>query len=280
MREIHSLREANNLSNAKLRSFEAMQQQIVGDSRQRQQQIAQMRGMPPLPYQQLMQVMIIIFLAPNLAWTMQMLEEGGSNIASLHAMVAARDQQVAFLQQKSNELARVWELAQDAEQQVMRLKESNDWKVIAVQQISTAVEKCIALMRQNGLDEDEIAAISASVAVSCAHASAADDSTGSGAPTQRSQVNIPSPPQSGNNGSGPGSSGLSSSQSRVEMTPPADTWGVGSAGAGLYQSSPSHSNVPVHQGGDTSFYQGHQQQQQQQQQQFQGRPLKPFTPNH
>jgi hypothetical protein len=60
VREIHSLREANNLSNAKLRSFEAMQQQIVGDSRQRQQQIAQMRGMPPLPYQQLMQVMITL----------------------------------------------------------------------------------------------------------------------------------------------------------------------------------------------------------------------------
>jgi hypothetical protein len=203
-------------------------------------------------------------------WTMQMLEEGGSNIASLHAMVAARDQQLAFLQQKSNELARVWELAQDAEQQVMRLKESNDWKVIAVQQISAAVDKCIVLMRSSGVDEDEIAAISASVAVSCSHASAADDSTGSGAPTQRSTVNIPSPPQSGYNGLSSGGNGLSSSQSRVEMTPPADTWGVGSAAnSGLYQSSPSHGHMPpVHQGGGASFYQG--QQQQQQQQQFQG----------
>lgn len=46
------------------------------------------------------------------------------------------------MQQKVSEIATIREYAQDTETQLMSLKESLDWKIIAVQQMSVAVDKC------------------------------------------------------------------------------------------------------------------------------------------
>ena len=141
------------VANGRLRSLDELQARLKFEAKQREDFRKQVQGQN-MPYHQLA----------------RLAEDTSVSVTQMQGVIASKEQELIFYRTQLNEVARTKEMSAEAERQLWALKESLDWKTIAVQQLMTALSKCQEVMKRFGVPEEHTDQIACTLQVNQHHA--------------------------------------------------------------------------------------------------------------